>query len=181
MSHKAVFLDLNGTLVMPVQVNSPDDYHLIDGSIEAVRLLNRAGFLCPVVTVQSRIEKGIYSEPSFRAWFKRLQESFHAQGAAILGPYLCPHSFKTHCLCHKPQPTLYFQAAKEWDIDCDQSYVVGDTLDDIRAGQMLGAKTGFVLTGWASKDIVEGEYQADLVGQNILGLANLIITNSQLS
>ena len=93
MSVPAVFLDLNGTLVMPVQANALEEYTSIPGSMEAVRMLNAAGFLCPVVTVQSRIAKGIYSEEAFRAWFSAFQRHMDAGGAHLLGPYLCPHRF----------------------------------------------------------------------------------------
>jgi HAD superfamily hydrolase (TIGR01662 family) len=161
MSIPAVFLDLNGTLVMPVQVTSPLDYQVLSGSIEAVRLLNQAGFLCPVITVQSRIEKGIYSEQTFLDW--------------ILGPYICPHSFKTNCDCHKPKPTLYRQAARDFDIDCNCSYVVGDTLDDIHAGLAIGAQSCFVLTGWASKYVPEFGHEADFIGADILTVAEWIV------
>lgn len=87
MSRAAVFLDLNGTLVMPVQVSSPSDCEPIAGSLEAVRLLTEAGFLCPVITVQSRIKKGVYSAVAFRDWFRGFQRSFARDGAELLGPY----------------------------------------------------------------------------------------------
>src|SRR5690349_17253143 len=104
MSVPAVFLDLNGTLVLPVQVNTPEEYTPIPGSTEAVCLLNRTGFLCPVVTVQSRIAKGLYSEEAFRDWFAGFQQQMAAQGAALLGPYLCPHRINADCACAKPRP-----------------------------------------------------------------------------
>jgi len=66
---RAVFLDLNGTLVMPVQAESPDAYRTIPGAASAVAQLNSKGFLCPVITVQSRIAKGLYTETDFRTWF----------------------------------------------------------------------------------------------------------------
>ncbi len=164
---------------MPVQVTSPEQYELISGSIEAVRLLNRSGFLCPIVTVQSRIEKGIYSKSTFLDWFKTFQSDLLAEDATVLGPYLCPHSYKTNCPCHKPQPMLYLQAANDRDIDCQHSYVVGDTIDDIRAGKAIGAKTCFVQTGWASKYIPEYGHEASFVGENILAVAQWIVEDSQ--
>ncbi|MBX3061369.1 MAG: HAD-IIIA family hydrolase [Anaerolineae bacterium] len=175
MSHSAIFLDLNGTLVMPVQVSSPREYHLIEGSVEAVSLLNQAGFLCPVVTVQSRIEKGIYSEQSFLNWFRQLQDQLKASNATILGPYLCPHSSKTMCNCRKPQPTLYMQAAQECGINCKRSYVVGDTANDIRAGKAIGAKPCFVRTGWAARDIAQFGHEAAFIGDDILQVAQWIV------
>jgi D-glycero-D-manno-heptose 1,7-bisphosphate phosphatase len=131
---RAVFLDLNGTLVMPVQVNAPEELSLIPGSIEAVRLLNAAGFVCPVITVQSRIEKRIFTREAFDQWFQRLQADF-AEADAILAPiYVCPHSFRTGCDCHKPKPKLYLDAARDLNLDVRRSYVVGDTYGDIQAG-----------------------------------------------
>jgi histidinol phosphatase-like enzyme len=69
---RAVFLDLNGTLVLPVLVERLADLRLVDGVTEGVERLCRAGFVCPVVTVQSRIEKGLFSEAEFHAWFEDL-------------------------------------------------------------------------------------------------------------
>ncbi len=172
---RAVFLDLNGTLVMPVQVNVPAEYTPIAGSIEAVRLLNKAGFLCPVVTVQSRIERGVYSEHTFRDWFQTLQRQFSEGGAELLGPYLCPHSSRAGCDCHKPKPTLYRDAARDWEIDCARSYVVGDTLDDIRAGSAIGAQSCLVLTGWASRYVDAFGHEAAFVDADILTVAKWIL------
>lgn len=177
MSRRAVFLDLNGTLVMPVQVHDPLEYQPIEGSLEAVRLLNQAGFVCPVVTIQSRIEKGLFTEQAFLDWFKMLQEQFHRQDAEIVGPYLCPHRRSTACTCRKPQPRLYLQAAEAWQIDCTRSYVVGDTSDDIRAGKLIGAKTSFVRTGWANFHLAEMGHEADYIGDDILAVATWIVQN----
>lgn len=70
---RAVFLDLNGTLVLPLLVERPVEYRLIAGAGEALRLLRSGGFVCPVVTVQSRIEKGVYGEADFHRWFDSLR------------------------------------------------------------------------------------------------------------
>ncbi len=104
MKNKAAFLDLNGTLVTPVQVRHLAEHHILPGAVEAVRLLNRHGFLCPVVTVQTRIAKGYFSHADFAAWFDDLKERFESEGARLLGPYLCPHRSQDACACHKPKP-----------------------------------------------------------------------------
>jgi D-glycero-D-manno-heptose 1,7-bisphosphate phosphatase len=88
---------------------------------------------------------------------------------------VCPHRFKTPCACKKPQPTLYLQAAQDWDIDPLHSYVFGDTLDDIRAGQAVGAKTAFVRTGWALRYLDEHGHEADFIGEDMLAVANWIV------
>ncbi len=174
-SQKAVFLDLNGTLVMPVQVNTPAQYQPILGSLEAVYLLNQAGFICPVITVQSGISKGRYSEARFRAWFADLQRGWESHDAHLSGIYLCPHGGKAGCDCHKPKPKLYFDAAHDYEIDCAQSYVVGDTYNDIQAGIAISAKTCFVETGWADRHIPEHGSEANFVGVNLLAVAKWII------
>lgn len=179
MHNRAVFLDLNGTLVMPVQVMSPDDYQPISGSMEAVRLLNRAGFVCPVVTVQSRIEKGVFSEDAFRQWFAALQQQFRMEGAELLGPYLCPHSARSNCECHKPRSTLYFQAADDLAIDCAASYVVGDSIHDIRAGAAIGAQGCFVRTGWADRYLADYGHEAAYIGADSLAVARWIVADAQ--
>ncbi|HVU11040.1 MAG TPA: HAD-IIIA family hydrolase, partial [Phototrophicaceae bacterium] len=160
---------------LPVQVKSPLQYQPILGSLEAVRLLAQAGFVCPVITVQSRIEQGTYSESTFRRWFARLQHVWALEGAPLLDLYLCPHSRSADCACHKPKPKLYLDAAFDHDIDCARSYVVGDTLDDLQAGQAIGAKTCLVKTGWGERYVEEHGHEADFVGVNLLAVAQWII------
>jgi D,D-heptose 1,7-bisphosphate phosphatase len=175
---KAVFLDLNGTLVLPVKVEMPSEYQPIAGSIESVRLLNEAGFLCPVITVQSGISKGRYTEAKFMDWFADLQRTWAAQGALLCGVYLCPHSGSADCDCHKPEPKLYLDAARDHNIDCLQSYVVGDTLGDVRAGAAIGAKSAFVQTGWADRYLPQHAGEAHYVGADLLAVAHWIIADS---
>lgn len=175
---RAVFLDLNGTLVMPVQSESPDAYGMIPGAASAIAQLNRKGFLCPVVTVQSRIAKGLYTETAFRTWFSSWQESLAREGAYVLGPYLCPHRFDFSCPCAKPNPTLYLQAAREHDIDCTQSYVVGDTLDDMVAARRIGAKGCLVLTGWGQAARDQGAGHAVHIGADVRAVTDWIIQDA---
>jgi D-glycero-D-manno-heptose 1,7-bisphosphate phosphatase len=176
--NRAVFLDVNGTLVMPVQVKNPADWTPISGSIEAVRILNSAGFICPVITVQSRIEKGIFTQEAFENWFRDLQTSFAAEAAYLAAAYICPHSFPTGCECHKPKPKLYLDAAADHNIDSTRSYVVGDTYSDIQAGQVIRAKTCFVRTGWADRYLAEHGHEADFIGDDIRAVARWIVGDS---
>lgn len=177
---KAVFLDLNGTLVQPVQVESPAEYQPLPGCFEAVRLLNDAGFVCPIITVQTRIEKGYFTEAAFREWFAAFQHQSALQGAVLAGLYLCPHSSKAGCACYKPKPKLYFDAARDFEIECANAYVVGDTLGDIQAGKAIGAKTCFVQTGWANRFLPEHADVAAFIGENVLAVARWIIQDDLL-
>jgi D-glycero-D-manno-heptose 1,7-bisphosphate phosphatase len=175
MVARAVFLDLNGTLVMPVKVMSPAEYRLLPTAGEAIRLLNEAGFLCPVVTVQSRIAKGLYSEDDFCEWFRGLQDKLRSQGAEIVGPYVCPHRLRGNCACQKPRSTLYLQAARDLDIDCTRSYIAGDSWSDLEAAAAIGAVSCLVLTGQGKRTQNEVGVKAGHVAPDILQAARWVI------
>jgi D-glycero-D-manno-heptose 1,7-bisphosphate phosphatase len=172
---RAVFLDLNGTLVLPVQAETPNDFTLIPGADQAVRLLTETGFLCPVVTVQSRIEKGIYSDADFRAWFATFQETMAQSGALLVGPYICPHRPQSACACAKPNPLLYQQTIAEHNIDPSLSYVVGDTSGDVRAAPAIGAVGCLVRTGWGPAPGDPLETEAAFVGVDLREVAQWIV------
>jgi D-glycero-D-manno-heptose 1,7-bisphosphate phosphatase len=152
---RAAFLDFNGTLGMPVQVEHPSDYALLPNAAEAVRLLNEHGFVCPVITVQSRIAKDLYSAEQFLGRFREIPAELRAQGAVIEGPYVCPHRGRDACACKKPQTLLYERAAAELDIDINESVVIGDTSGDVLSARALGCAGVLVLTGWGAHELVE--------------------------
>ncbi len=175
----AVFLDLNGTLVEPVRPAKLDDYTLLPGAVTAVKTLNSAGFVCPIITVQTRIAKGLFSEADFRAWFTTFQDTLARHDARVVGPYLCPHSATVGCACAKPQPTLYLQAAHDYGIDCQRSYVVGDTAGDIRAAAALGATGCLVLTGWGCNQVERMGEEAAYVGGDVFTVAEWIVAKGE--
>ena len=150
MSQRGVFLDLNGTLVEPLKQERLDELTLIPGVAEAVARLTAAGFVCPVVTVQSRIAKGLFSMADFQTWFAAFAADLEAQGALVVGPYVCPHRYGEPCPCKKPNVLLYERAASEHQLTTADCFVIGDSPDDVRAARRLGARGCLVRTGWAS-------------------------------
>jgi histidinol phosphatase-like enzyme len=113
MNRKAVFLDLNGTLVLPMKQESLADLYPIPGAIAAVARLSDAGFVCPVITVQSRIAKGLFTAAEFLDWFQNFATTASHQGAELQGPYVSPHRFIEPCDCKKPGTRLYEQAIRD--------------------------------------------------------------------
>src|SRR5580704_16684259 len=170
---RGVFLDLAGTLVEPLKPERLDQITLIPGVVEAIARLSSAGFVCPVVTVQRRIAKGLWSLSEFEKWFARFAAELQLQGALLVGPYVCPHRFAEPCLCKKPNTLLYDRAASEHRLSPVDSFVIGDSPDDVRAARRLGARGCLVRTGWASDPrVVETALQdasivADSFGQAI--------------
>lgn len=178
MDRKAVFLDLNGTLVLPLKQERLDDLYPIPGAFVAVARLCRAGFICPVITVQSRIAKELFSAAEFHDWFRRFAVAAGKQGAELKGPYVCPHRYAAPCDCKKPNALLYEQAIRELGLSVAHSFLVGDSPDDIRAASRLGARSCLVRTGWAADSdmvaAVEGE--ASLVAPSIVEAVDWILT-----
>lgn len=146
---RAVFFDLNGTLVAPIFVERPSELRPIEDARAAVAVLSSAGFVCPVVTVQGRIAKGMFSLGEFREWFKGLADDFRSHGAEIVGPYVCPHRFAEPCRCKKPNTFLYEEAAAEHGIDLRRSFLIGDSAADVEAASRFGGRGCLVRTGWA--------------------------------
>jgi D-glycero-D-manno-heptose 1,7-bisphosphate phosphatase len=154
IKRRAVFLDLNGTLVLPLKQKSLRELTLIEGAAQAVARLSRAGLLCPVVTVQSRIAKGFFSAEEFGEWFKDFSTELSKCGAEVVGPYVCAHRFRQPCECKKPATFLYELAARERGIDLQRSFVIGDSADDVCAARRFGGQGCLVRTGWAESPLV---------------------------
>ena len=161
VNRKAAFLDLNGTLVLPLKQKRLADLYLISGAAEAVARLTDAGFACPVVTVQSRIGKGHFSADEFRRWFAGFADALRREGAEVAGPYVCPHRYAAPCACKKPNTLLYEQAAVDLGISMAGSFVVGDSPDDIRAANRIGIRSCLVRTGWAADSRIVSEVEAE--------------------
>ena len=148
MGSKAVFLDRDGTITPETGAREADpDVEPLPESFGAVRTLRRAGFLVVVVTNQSGIARGYYTEAELRGMHDALMHKFAEAGAPIDALYYCPHlpdgevaEYAVECNCRKPRPGLLLRAAQEHEIDLPASYMVGDTERDIQAGRAAGCK-----------------------------------------
>lgn len=133
-------------------VDHPHELLVIEDAAVAVARLTAAGFICPVVTIQSRIAKGSFTHDAFTAWFLDFAARLAAEGAVVSGPYVCPHRFAEQCSCKKPSVLLYEQAASEHGIDLRRSFVVGDSAADMEAASRFHGRGCLVRTGWAAHD-----------------------------
>lgn len=176
--NRAVFLDLNGTLVLPLKQESLSEMKIIPNADLAIAKLVEEKFICPVITTQSGIAKGRFTENEFRNWF---YDFFSKLKLDIKGPYICPHRFAEHCLCKKPNLFLYEQAAKEYSIDLSKSYVIGDTTLDVIAGKKMAGAGCLVRTGWGA---TESEYQnakhiASYIGKTLEDVVDWILNDKE--
>jgi D,D-heptose 1,7-bisphosphate phosphatase len=146
---KAVFLDKDGTLVDDIPYNvAPQRVSLCNGAGPALRLLARLGYRLFVVTNQDGIAFGRFGEDAMDAVASRLQHLLQHEHLTLAGFYYCPHHpegsvapYATACHCRKPKPGLLLKAAHDHGIDLRASWMVGDILHDVEAGNRAGCRT----------------------------------------
>jgi D-glycero-D-manno-heptose 1,7-bisphosphate phosphatase len=155
MMQPALFLDRDGTLVQPRHYPSrPRDLQLCEGVGPELRLLHLAGFRLVVITNQSGIARGYFTEADLRRMHRHLARQLRRCGARLDAVYHCPHhpdgmipELAVLCSCRKPRPGLVLRAAADLDLDVSRSWFVGDILDDVEAGNRAGCRTVLVDLG----------------------------------
>ncbi len=156
----AVFLDRDGTLNLDVgYLHTLEGLQLFPFTIDALRLLKRAGFVLVVITNQAGIALGYIEEGFVERAHDELQRRFAPANATIDGFYFCPHHpmgkvphLRQDCRCRKPYPGMLDQAAQDLGIDPTRSWMVGDKWLDVQAGHAVGAKSILVRTGWGKEN-----------------------------
>jgi len=187
-SRKAVFLDRDGTIIADKDyLDSADKIEFIPGAASALKRLHQSGFLIVVISNQSGVARGFFSESRCREINDTLEEILSGQGVPLSGGiYYCPHlpgakvpEYDKKCECRKPAPGLFLKAAGEHSIDFKKSWAVGDSLRDLEPAANLGAATILVLTGKGRSQASE-ENAARWVGhiaEDLSGAADIILGN----
>ena len=139
LKRPAVFLDRDGTIISDAEyLSDPAQIKLLTKTPEALELLRKAGFYLFVVSNQSGVARGYFSEGMVRTVHQRLQQMLKAKGARIDAFFYCPHypegkvkAYRKVCSCRKPGIGMIQQATRKYPIDLKRSYVVGDKMDDL--------------------------------------------------
>ena len=164
MNSQAVFLDKDGTLVRDVPYNvSPGRIELMPFAGEAIHELSREGYLLIIVSNQAGVAHGYFEESALSRVRRYLECTFLSYGARLHDFLYCPHhpeapmeKYRRDCCCRKPAPGLLYEAAERWGIDLERSWMIGDILNDIEAGNRAGCRTILLDTGgereWVSGD-----------------------------
>ncbi|MGZ6249747.1 MAG: D-glycero-alpha-D-manno-heptose-1,7-bisphosphate 7-phosphatase [Syntrophales bacterium] len=186
----AVFLDRDGTINEEVgYLDSIDKLNLFSNAAEAIRLINESGMKAVVMTNQSGVAKGYFTEEFVRTVHGRIQEMLLEKGAFIDAFYYCPHHqtdgvgvYLQSCACRKPGAGMLIEASKELDIDLPHSYTIGDMLKDIQVARTVGAKGILVKTGYGMNTIekdLASEYpeicQPSYIAEDILDAVKWIM------
>lgn len=136
--NKAIFLDRDGTInVEKHYLYKIEDFEFLPGVVEGLKILQEAGFLLIIITNQSGIARGYYTEADFKSLNDWMLSTLRDQGVAIACVYYCPHlpeakidAYRKDCNCRKPKLGLYKQAIGDFNIDLSKSYAIGDKLRD---------------------------------------------------
>ncbi len=153
---KAVFLDRDGTINKFVGfLRNIEDFELLPDVPEAIRRINSSGYLAIVVTNQPVIARGEVSVSELEEIHNKMETLLGQEGAYLDAIYYCPHhphkgyegeipELKIECDCRKPKPGMLLRAADDFNIDLSQSWMIGDSDNDILAGKAAGCKTGLI-------------------------------------
>jgi len=163
--HRAVFMDRDGTICEEVgYLDAVERLRLIPRAGAAIKLLNDRGLKSVVVTNQSGVARGFFSESRLQELHKELGRQLREEGAYLDGIYYCPHHpsegkepYLKVCDCRKPASGLLLQAAVDLSLDLQSSYVIGDHDSDVECAQRVGAKGILVLTGHGGEFLAQNE------------------------
>ena len=178
----AVFLDRDGTINEEVQyLSRSEEVRLLPGAAEALRLLKERGFKRIIVSNQSGVARGYFSEKEVAEVHTRLLALLASERSGVEGIYHCSHGPEEGCECRKPKSGLVKKAEKEHHLDLSRSYVVGDKVSDVALARNLGLKAVLVLTGYgkqALQELREGEVVPDHVAEDLCEAAHWIVEDS---
>lgn len=185
----AVFLDRDGTLIEDVgYLSRIEDVHWFPWAIEAIRLLNRAGFLVCITTNQGGIGLGFYGSELVERVHAGMCADVEAAGGRIDALFFCPHhplavteAFRLDCECRKPKPGMIHQAMGRFEIDLARSFVVGDKMADVGLAANAGARGILVKTGYGHAQLERhGQHPpgAAFVAETVLEAAGWILAEA---
>jgi D-glycero-D-manno-heptose 1,7-bisphosphate phosphatase len=184
----AVLLDRDGTLIEEVgYLDRLERLKLFPSSIDAVRLLNRAGFRVVVVTNQAGVAHGMFDERFVAETHRFLDEKMAQAGARVDRYYYCPHHpnagverYRMRCECRKPGTGMIRQAAADLDLDIPKSFVVGDRWLDIEMAKGAGARGILVRTGYGATEEARPRdgVTADAIVDNLIEATTWILRHA---
>lgn len=153
VGRKAAFLDRDGVINKDkAYVHRWEDFEFVPGAIDGMRRLQDAGYALVIVTNQSGLARGYYTEAQYQALTEALQQELAGQGVKLDGVYHCPHHPKgsvpelaIDCDCRKPGPGLLLQAARELGLSLAESLMVGDKPSDMEAARAAGVGRAYLV------------------------------------
>jgi len=143
---KVIFLDRDGVINRDIgYLYKIDDFEFIDGIFDSCKYFQAIDYKLIVVTNQSGIARGYYSEEAFNTVTEWMLEQFRGQGIDILDVFFCPHGEKSTCRCRKPRPGMLLEAQDKYGINMETSWMIGDKETDVSAANSAGITNTILL------------------------------------
>ncbi|UOA07235.1 D-glycero-beta-D-manno-heptose 1,7-bisphosphate 7-phosphatase [Methylobacter sp. S3L5C] len=155
-------------------IKSPDEWLPIEGSLEAIALLNTQGYQVIVVTNQSGVARGLFDEAMLGKIHTKMRRLVSEKGGDITAIYYCPHGADSACECRKPKSGLLKAFAADFNADLTTVSVIGDSLRDLQAAEAVGAQPILVKTGKGQKTLLNNQQLNILVFENLYDAAKYI-------
>ena len=181
----AIFLDRDGTMNEDVgYLDRIDRLQLFPWTLDAIRLLRRAGYAVVIVTNQVGIARGMQDEAIVDTVRDLIDRQLQAISEQLDGHYYCPHdphapveAYRCECACRKPKPGMVEQAARDLDLDVARSVVIGDKWGEIRLARNVGARGILVRTGYGrtQEQMPRADLKADAVVDTLMDAASWIL------
>ena len=178
---KAIFLDRDGTInVEKDYIYKSEDLVFEEGTIEALKTFKNLGYILIVVSNQSGIARGYFTEKDLNIFNNNMNEILKKNGVEITEFYCCPHhpdgigEYKKVCECRKPNNKMIEEAIKKYSIDREKSYMIGDKTSDIGAGLKSNLKTVLVKTGYGLKDMEKIDKNETLICENLKDFSEIL-------
>ncbi|CDA08248.1 histidinol phosphatase [Fusobacterium nucleatum YWH7199] len=178
---KAIFLDRDGTInVEKDYIYKSEDLIFEEGTIDALKTFKNLGYILIVVSNQSGIARGYFTEEDLNIFNNNMNEMLKKNGVEITEFYCCPHhpdgigEYKKVCECRKPNNKMIEDAIKKYNIDREKSYMIGDKTSDIGAGLKSNLKTVLVKTGYGLKDMEKVDKNETLICENLKDFSEIL-------
>ena len=183
MPRRAAFLDRDGVINRDIgYLHRWEDFEFLPGVLPGMRQLHEAGYALVIVTNQSGIARGFYSETDYEALTRKLRGAMAANGSPASGIYHCPHhpqgtvaGLAQDCDCRKPRPGMLLRAANELGLSLAESIMVGDKLADAQAGRAAGVGRVFLVRSGHALEL-GAEAQADEVFEDLAACVDALLS-----
>jgi len=173
VSKKVIFLDRDGVINQEVNyLHKIENFKFINGVFKSLRVLQELGYDFIVITNQSGIGRGLYSEEDYLLLDKWMKKEFEKNGIRILHSIHCPHTPEQKCDCRKPKPGMFIKCFKLFEISKDDSWMVGDSERDIEAAMNAGITNNILVR--SGHPISEETTKASTVIDSIKDITNII-------
>jgi len=185
--NKAVFLDKDGTLIPDIPYNvNPDLITISQEVIQGLQLLQGKGYVLIIISNQAGVAKGYFTIEALKGVREKITELLSQHQIKIEDFYFCPHhsegkveEYTVDCECRKPKPGMIFQACKDHNIDAANSWMIGDILNDVEAGNRAGCKTVLLDNGNETEWKTESIRTPTFLATGFLRAANFIVNHEK--